>query len=95
MCFMLPECYQGQPQVTIDTLKYEDNYLSLNEVFVGFNTKQMLKKLFNDDSIDQNEYDKVLKAAVTFYKECLRYLLTQMNMSCSFWQHAAWIDFFL
>ena len=31
------------------------------KVFVGFNTKQMLKKLLNDVSIDQNEYDKVLK----------------------------------
>ena len=68
MRFMLPECYQGQRQVTIDMLEYEDNYLPLNEVFVGFNTKQMLKKLFNDGSIDQNEYDKVLKAAVAFYK---------------------------
>ena len=59
---------------TIDMLEYEDNYLPLNEVFVGFNTKQMLKKFFNDDSIDQNEYDKVLKSAVSFYKESLRYL---------------------
>ena len=68
MRFMLPECYQGQRQVTIDMLEYEDNYLPMNEVFVGFNTKQMLKKLFNDGSIDQNEYDNVLKAAVAFYK---------------------------
>ena len=59
---------------TIDMLEYEDNYLPLNEVFVGFNTKQMLKKFFNDDSIDQNEYDKVFKSAVSFYKESLRYL---------------------
>ena len=93
---MLPdhECYQGRCQVTIDILEHEDNYLPLNEIFVGFNTKQMLKKLFNDGSIDQNKYDKVLKAAVAFYKESLRFLLTKMDMSCSFWQHATWIDFF-
>ena len=53
-------------------LEYEDNYLPLNEVFVRFNTKQMLKKLFNDGNIDQNEYDKFLKAAVTFHKESLK-----------------------
>ena len=52
MRFMLPECYQRQRQVTIDMLEYEGNYLPLNEVFVGFNTKQMLKKFFNDGSID-------------------------------------------
>ena len=43
MRFMLPECYQVQRQVTIDMLEYENNYLPLNEVFVGFNNKQMLK----------------------------------------------------
>ena len=75
-------------------LEYENNYLPLNEVFVGFNTKQMLKKLFNDGSTDQNEYGKVLNAAVAFYKESMRYLLTKMDMSCSFWQHVTWIDFF-
>ena len=75
-------------------LEYEDNYLPLNEVFVRFNTKQMLKKLFNDDNIDQNEYDKFLKAAVTFHKESLKYLPTKMDMCCSFWQHATWIDLF-
>ena len=75
-------------------LEYENNYLPLNEVFVGFNTKQMLKKLFNDGSTDQNEYCKVLNAAVAFYKESMRYLLTKMDMSCSFWQHVTWIDFF-
>ena len=54
----------------------------------------MLKKLFNDGGIDQNEYDKVLKAAVAFYKESLRYLLTKISMSYSFGEHATWIDFF-
>ena len=39
MRFMLPKCYQGQRQVAIDMLEYEDNYLPLNEIFVGFNTK--------------------------------------------------------
>ena len=34
MCFMLPECYHGQRQVTIDMHEYEDNYLPLNEVSV-------------------------------------------------------------
>ena len=66
----------------------------MNEVVLGFNTKEMLKKLFNDGSIDQNEHDNVLKAAVAFYKENLRCLLTKMDMSCSFWQHATWIDLF-
>ena len=75
MRFMLPKCYQGQRQVAIDMLEYENNYLPLNKVFVGFNNKQMLKKLFNDGSIDQNEYGKVLNAAVAFYKESLRCLL--------------------
>ena len=49
--------------------------------------------MLNDGSINQNEYDKVLKAAVAFYKESLRYLLIKMDMSCSFWQHTTWIDF--
>jgi len=44
MHFMSPECYQGQCQGTIDMLEYEENYIPLNEVFVGFNTKHVLTK---------------------------------------------------
>ena len=90
MRFMLPDYCQDQRQVTIDMLEYEDNYFPMNEVLLGL----ILKKLFNDGSIDQNDYDKVVKAAVAFYKESLRYLLIKMDISCSFWQHATRIDFF-
>ena len=69
MHFMSAECYQGQCKVTIDMLENEENYLPLNEDYVGFNTKHVVKKLFNDGSIDQNQCNKSWKLQWLFTKK--------------------------
>ena len=47
---------------------------------LGLIPNMCLQNPFNDGSIYQNEQDKVLKAAVAFYKECLK--IRVKNMSC-------------
>ena len=58
--------------------------LPLDEVFIGFSTRQKLNKLFKEGDIDQAQYNTVPKAAIAFYRESLRYVLDKMDMSCSF-----------
>ena len=35
-----------------------------------------------------------MKGAVAFYRTSLKYVLKNMNLSESLWEHAGWIDFF-
>ena len=93
MRFMIPDSFRGK-DITVEIIDDSDNYLPLDEVFIGFTTKQMLKKLFNDGDIDKLQHDNVLRASVAFYRESLRYVLTKMDMNNTFWLHAVWVDFF-
>ena len=68
--------------------------MPLEEIFVGFTTKNLLKKLFSDNEIDNLQYSNVLEAARAFYKESLRYIIKRTDMTDTFWSHAVWVDFF-
>ena len=71
-----------------------DNCLQLDEFFIGFSTRQKLNKFFKEGDINQKQYNTAPEAAIAFYRESLRYVLDKMDMPCSFWQQAVWIDFF-
>ena len=71
MRFMIPDSFRGK-DITVEIIDDSDNYLPLDEVFIGFTTKQMLKKLFNDGDIDKLQHDNVLRTSVAFYRESLR-----------------------
>ena len=68
---MKPDAFRVN-DITVDLLDDPENYLPLEEIFVGFTTKNLLKKLFNDGEIDKLQYDNVLEAARALYKESLR-----------------------
>ena len=92
--FLTPECYRDVDIITQDIIDDSNNYLPNAEVFLGFSTRQKLKKLFNERDISDAQFDSVPRAAIAFYRESLRYVLNKMDMSASFWKQAVWVDFF-
>ena len=80
---MKPDAFQVN-DITVDLLDDPENYLPLEEIFVGFTTKNLLKKLFNDGEIDKLQYDNVLEAARALYKESLRCVIKKMDMTDAF-----------
>ena len=90
--FMKPDAFQVN-DVTVDLIDDLENYLPLEEIFVSFTTKNLLKKLFSDGEIYKLQYN-VLEAARTFYKESLKYVIKKMDMTDAFWNHPVWVDFF-
>ena len=79
--------------ITVDLTDDLENFLPLEEIIVGFTTKNLLKKIFNDGDIDKLQHN-VLKAAHVFYKESLGYLIKKMDMTDMFWSDVFWVDFF-
>ena len=55
--FLKTSCYHGEDITDGDIIDNADNYLPLNEVFIGFSTRQKLKKLFKEGDIDQTQYN--------------------------------------
>ena len=51
--------------ITVYLTDVLENYLSLEEIIVGFTTKKLLKKIFNDGEIDKLQHN-VLEAAHAF-----------------------------
>ena len=49
---MKPDAFQVN-DITVVLIDDPENYLPLKEMFVGFTTKNLLKKLFNDGEIDK------------------------------------------
>ena len=92
--FLKTSCYHGEDIIDEGIIDDADNYLPFDEVCIGFSTRQKLNKLFKERDIDQTQYNTVPEAAIAFYRESLRYVLDRMDMSCSFWRQAVWIDFF-
>ena len=80
--------------VTVDLIDNPWNYLPLEEIFVSFTMKNLLKKLFNDGEIYKLQYNNVLEATRAFYKENLRYVIRKMDMTDALWNHPVWVDFF-
>ena len=91
--FMKPDAFQVNG-ITVNLIDDAENYMPLVEFFVGFTTKNLLKKLFNDGEIDKLQYNNVLETACAFYEESLRYVIKRMSMTDMFWNHAVWVDFF-
>ena len=91
--FLDPSCFV-EGTVTEEIIDDEENYLPLEEVFIGLLTRKKLKKLFFEGDINKTQYNLIPKAAIAFYRESLRYVLNKMDMKSSFWSHAVWIDFF-
>ena len=89
--FLKPELVDD---ITDEALDDETKYVHQADIFLGFSTKNLLKKKFNDGDIPQMQYDKFMNAVVAFFRESLRYILLKMDMTETFWQHAKWIDFF-
>ena len=83
--FLKTSCYHGEDIIDEIIIDDADNYLPLDEVFIGFSTRQKLNKLFKEGDIDQTQYNSVPEAAISVYRESLRYVLDKMDMSCSFW----------
>ena len=80
--------------ITVDLIDDPENYLTLEEVFIGFTTQNLLKKLFNGGEIDKLQYNNVLEAGRALYKESLRYVVKKIDMIDTLWKHAVWVDFF-
>ena len=70
--FLETSCYHGEDIIDEDIIDDVDNYLPLDEVFIGFLTRQRRNKLFKEGGIDQAQYNTVPEAAITFYRESLR-----------------------
>ena len=51
--------------ITVYLTDVLENYLPLEEIIVGFTTKKLLKKIFNDGEIDKLQHN-VLEAAHAF-----------------------------
>ena len=83
--------------LTLESLKDEDNYLPLSEVHIGLKCITILADLRegrDGDHISQKTHDDFLKACRSFYKASLDYVMRKMDSNNEFWQHATWIDFF-
>ena len=72
--FMKPDAFQVN-DITVDLIDDPEKCLPLEEIFVGFTTKNLLKKLLNDGETDKLQYNSVLEAACAFYKESLKYVI--------------------
>ena len=59
----------------------EKNYVRQANVFIGFLTKNLLNKKFNDGDISQMHYEKFMNALVAFFRESLRYILLKIDMA--------------
>ena len=70
--FLKTSCYHGENITDEGIIDDPDNYLPLDEVFIGFSTRQKLNKLFKEGGIDQAQYNTVPEAAIAFYRESLR-----------------------
>ena len=70
--FLETSCYHGEDIIDEDIIADVDNYFPLDEVFIGFLTRQRRNKLFKEGGIDQAQYNTVPEAAITFYRESLR-----------------------
>ena len=69
--FLKTNCYHGEDIIDEDIVDDADNYLPLDEVFIGFSTRQKLNKVFKEGDIDQTQYNTVPEAAIAFYRESL------------------------
>lgn len=76
-----------------DTIDDNNNYLRYERIFLGFMAKRLLQQKFNEGDITLTQRDKFITAAIAFYKESLRYVLTKMNVENTFCDMAKWIDF--
>ena len=52
--------------VTVKNVQDESNYVPLKDMYVGFNTMLLLRRLFNEGDIDQAQSDKFLLSAQSF-----------------------------
>lgn len=76
-----------------DTTDDNNNCLRYERIFLGFMAKKLLQQKFNEGDITLTQRDKFITAAIAFYKESLRYVLTKMNVENTFCDMAKWIDF--
>ena len=54
--FLKTNCDHEEDIVDEDIIDDTDNYLPLDEVFMGFSTRQKLNKIFKEGDIDQTQY---------------------------------------
>ena len=71
----------------------ENNYLPLDDIYIGFSTRNLLNKKVNDSEVSLATRNKFLNAVISFYRISLRYTLLKMNVDSTFWEMAQWIDF--
>ena len=57
----------------------EKHHLPFDTTFICLNTS-VLRDLFQNGDISDNEVDNFLKSARIFYQETLRYILIKLNM---------------
>ena len=85
-------------EVTLETLKDENNFLPITETHIGIEAMTLLNDLLgsNDSgtTISKSQHKTFLKAAGKFYKSSIEYVITKMDVNNELWQHAVWIEFF-
>ena len=67
--------------VELEMLGNVENYLPLENVFLGITTKGILNRKLNERHITQTQFDTCLHGAQAFYRKSLEYILNKINMS--------------
>lgn len=70
-----------------------DNLLSLDDIQIGFTTRQTLNKLENEGDIAPAQKSKFLEAALEFYTETAKYVVKTFPYNDLLLGHAKFVDF--
>lgn len=70
-----------------------DNLLDVENVQIGFTTKQKLRKLENDVDISTKQKQTFLHAACGFYVECAKYVIKTFRFNDLLLMHSRFINF--
>ena len=75
-------------------LQDEENFLPLNEIYIGVFAKSLLETMLEEGEILEGDQDKVFRAAQAFYKESLNYVIKKLPLNDPFWKAVVWINYF-
>ena len=77
----------------LSSIDYRCNRVEDGEVVIGFITRQIIMKLFNEGSIDKHSLSKFYNSVRQFFTSAMDYLSMWCPLDEEILHHAVWIDF--
>lgn len=64
-----------------------------SDLFIGFKTKQNLRKLLNEGDISEHNYNKFYKGARSFFTTAAEYIIKTYPLKDDLLKHAKFVNF--